>query len=152
MDEGDEEAAIEEIIVLRLTREEAFALDDLADGWMDRLASDRKLLAAYARTGANLQTTASACDKLRRAVMDEPDSLRWTKLIQHVPDKSRTLLEGHDGLSVEATFEQYTHRPRTVLEAEREWIVKVHEPDITLEKWGSEIEAQVLPDLAQGKK
>jgi len=146
-------ADVKDIIVLRMTRAEAQALDDLADGAMDRLASNRTSLAEYARTEGDLETAARACDKLRQAVLDEPNSLKWEELIKRVPDKSRTLLGQHDGLSVQAAFERYTTvRPRSVLEAERERVAKGHEPDIALEKWGPDIEKQILADLAEGRK
>lgn len=105
---------ITEIIVLRLTREEAFALDDLAEAAMDRLASNRNALAKYAKGGGDLRTAASACDKLRGAVFQESkesDALLWANLIKRVPDKSRTLLGNHDGLSVEAAFDKYASLP-----------------------------------------
>ena len=127
-----------DIIVLRLTREEAFALDDLADTAMDRLASNRKVLAHYAQTGANLRITASACDKLRRTVADEPDSIRWTNLIQQVPDKSRTLLGDHDGLSTEAAFERF------VLEAERKPVARRHNPDVVIGQSGRQIRGDLI--------
>jgi hypothetical protein len=42
-------------------------------------------------------------------------------------------------------------RPRSCLEAERERVAKGHRPHIALQKWGPEIEAQIMSDLA-GKK
>jgi hypothetical protein len=145
-------ADMTDIIVVRLTRAEAEALDDLADGAMDRLASDRKVLAAYARMDGDLDTLARACDKLRQAVLDEPNTLLWADLIKQMPDKSRTLLGKHDGLSTEAAFKSYAQHPRSVLEVERERVAKGHEPDIALEQWGLDIEEQILADLAEGKK
>jgi hypothetical protein len=38
-------------------------------------------------------------------------------------------------------------RPRSVLDVERERVAKGHRRDIALEKWGSEIEEEILRDL-----
>lgn len=53
--------------------------------------------------------------------------------------------------AIEAAFERgAVPRLRSVLEVERERVVKGHKPDIALEKWGPQIEEEILRDIEAG--
>ena len=53
-----------------------------------------------------------------------------------------------ENAAMEAAFERNAvPRVRSALEVERDRVAKGHTPDIALEKWGPEIEDQILRDL-----
>jgi hypothetical protein len=79
---------------------------------------------------------------------------------QVVNDKGRyhslaISMKTHDQFDEEAATEvaferNAVPRLRSVLEVERERVAKGHKPDMALEKWGPEIEEQILRDLKRG--
>ncbi len=69
-------------VTITLTRDEAFALDELAEIAMQRLLSNPALLKRYEKLDLNMETAANACDKVRQAYLLEADPLPWKRILK----------------------------------------------------------------------
>jgi hypothetical protein len=73
-----------ETVTITLTRDEAFALDELAESAMDRLVSSLALRKKYEKLDCSMEAAASACDKVRQAILSDPNPLPWKQIIKEM--------------------------------------------------------------------
>lgn len=70
-------------ITITLSSDEAFALDELVDSAMLRLVSNAVIRRKY-KKHRSMETAASACDKVRQAILAEPNPRPWRQSLKEL--------------------------------------------------------------------